>query len=141
MDFKPTQIGMYFYPYWHLPFSSIFVLCHSFLPNFEPKKKKKKKKIRDLWVLFSSVKSYMGITCWILELFTIKRIIKNIKQLFNWIEKYLITFTNLSIQLSFIIWLHASKFDFIFCLALNQLLPKQLILSKNVIFQNQLFLI
>ena len=128
---------MCFYPYWHLPSSSsIFVLCHSFLPNFKPKKKKFM-----ICECFSSVKSYMGITCWILELFTIKRIIKNIKQLFNWIEKYLITFTNLSIQLSFIIWLHASKFDFIFCLALNQLLPKQLILSKNVIFQNQLFLI
>ena len=70
-----------------------------------------------------------------------KRIIKNINQLFKWIEKYLIIFTNLSIQLSFIIWLHASKFDFIFCLALIQLLPKQLILNKNVIFQNQLFLI
>ena len=138
MDFKPTQIGMYFYPYWHLPFSSIFVLCHSFLPNFEPKKKKQFM-ICECYFLWSS--PIWEITCWILELFTIKRIIKNINQLFNWIEKYLIIFTILSIQLSFIIWLHASKFDFIFCLALNQLLPKQLILSKNVIFQNQLFLI
>ena len=76
----------------------LFSFCVT-IPSFQISKKFNEKKNKKSWfvsaIFFSQVLygNHMLDSCIIYD----KRIIKNINQLFKWIEKYLIIFTNLRI--------------------------------------------